>query len=325
MRNMKLFKILFFTIALATILTSCLKDDSNILDPDNTQNVIEFANSANLTSPTTSKYPLLSINVVMDAPGSHNAIVRYSGAHNAPQDITVQVDVADPSVLAFYKTQVGSAASTYTAIPSNLFTLTKTTVVIPKGQREVILPISFPNPDQLYGKNYVLALTIKTVSSGIISGNFGTMLYLISGINRADGVYTLKYKFGTNDRNYDVNPVAWYFSDVQVFTTGPTTATLRNLNASSPYPHAATSGGLPTSIGGLTPVFTFDLATNKITNIANNNTGTAAQNKTAIPNPAVLDNRYDPATKTVYASFILKEPGKADMIVYDTLIYKNPR
>jgi len=317
---MKSIKIFFIAGVLAISLMGCLKDDRNLLDPDKTQNVIEFANSANLTSPTTSKYPLLTINVVMDAPGIHNAIVRYSGAHDAPQDITVNVDVADTTVLKTYKSQV-SAASSYTLIPSNLFTLPTKTVVIPKGKREVVLPIQFPNPDQLYGKNYVLALTIKSASTGIISGNFGTMLYLINGVNRFDGVYTLKYRFGPNDRNYDVNTTTWYFSDVQVFTTGTGTATLRNLNASSPYNHAATTGGLPTTISGFTPQFTFDLATNKITNITNSVTGT----KTAVPNPAVTDNRFDPATKTVYASFILKESGKADMIINDTLIFKNPR
>jgi len=317
---MKSIKIFFIAVLLAASLTSCLKDDSNLLDPEKTQNVLEFANSANLTSPTTSKYPLLTINVVMDAPGIHNAIVRYSGAHDAAQEITVEVDVADPAVFSTYKSQV-SAASSYVLIPSNLFTLPNKTVVIPKGKREVILPIQFPNPDQLYGKNYVLALTIKSGSTGIISGNFGTMLYLINGINRFDGVYTLKYRFGPNDRNYDVNTTTWYFSDVNIFTTGTTTATLRNLNVSSPYPHPATTGGLPTSITGFTPQFTFELTTNKITNITNSVSGT----KTAVPNPAVTDNRFDPATKTVYASFILKESGKADMIINDTLIYRSPR
>jgi len=318
---MKLYKKIAAFSVLAVCFASCLKDDSNLLDPDKTQNVIEFANTANLISPTLSKYPLLSVNIVMEPNTVYNASVSYSGAHNAPEDITVEVGVADAGVLTFYKSQV-SAASSYALIPSNLYSLPSTKVVIKKGTRQVNFPINFPNPDQLFGKNYVLPLVIKSASSGIISGNFNTMLYLLNGINRYDGVYTLKYRFGANDRGYDLATTTWYYSDVQLVTASATTAVLRNLNASSPYPHAAVAAGLPSSIASFTPLLTFDLATNKITNITNNVTGNA---KTAVPNPAVTDNRFDPATKNVYASFILKETNRADMIINDTLIYKTPR
>ena len=321
---MKLYKNITAFCVLSICFTSCLKDDSNLLDPAKTENVIEFANTANLTSPTTSKYPLLSVNIVMEPNTVYNAAVSYSGANNAPEDITVEVGVADASVLAFYKSQV-AAASSYTMIPSNLFSLPVTKVVIPKGSRKVDLPINFPSPDQLYGKNYVLPLVIKSASSGIISGNFNTMLYLLSGVNRFDGVYTLKYRFGANDRNYDLATTTWYYSDVQLVTTSATTTVLRNLNAGSPYPHVATAAGLPTTIANLVPQFIFDLATNKITTISNTIAVTGTQTKTAVSNPAVTDNRFDPATKNVYASFILKETGRADMIINDTLIYKTPR
>src|SRR5215208_4660039 len=90
---------------LAVSLAGCLKDDSTVLDPNDTENVIEFANTANLISPTISKYPLLSINILMDPPGSYNAVVSYSGAHNAPQDITVQVGVADSAIIKAYNLQ----------------------------------------------------------------------------------------------------------------------------------------------------------------------------------------------------------------------------
>ena len=303
---------------LAVSLAGCLKDKPPVLDPAASHNVIEFANTANLTSPTTSKYPLLSVNIVMDAPASYTAVVSYSGAFNAPEDIQVEVAVADSAVIKFYNTQ---NARSYLVLPASMYTLPQTKVTIAKGTRQVNFPITFTAPDQLYNKNYVLALTIKSASSGIISGNFGTMLYLLSGINRYDGVYTLKYKFGANDRGYDLNPTTWYFADVQLVTTSTTTAVLRNLNAANPYPHAAMSNGIPTSIASFTPQFTFDLSNNKITNITNSVTGT----KTAVPNPAVTDNRVDLSNKSVYASFILKETGRADMIINDTLVYKSPR
>ena len=319
---MKLYKKITAFSVLAACLTSCLKDDSNLLDPNKTENVIEFANTANLTSLITSKYPLLSVNIVMDPAQVYNAAVSYSGAQNAPEDITVEVGVGDTAIVGLYNRQ---NAKSYVLIPSTLYSLPSTKVVIPKGSRRVDFPINFPNPEMLYNKNYVLPLVIKSASSGIISGNFNTMLYLLSGINRYDGVYTLKFRFGANDRSYDQSTATWYYSDVQLFTTGATTVTLRNLNASSPYPHAAISGGLPANIASYVPQFTFDLATNKIANITNSVAVTATQTKTAAPNPAVTDNRFDPATKNVYASFLLKETGRPDMIINDTLIYKSAR
>jgi hypothetical protein len=319
--KMKIYNKILATGVVAVALTGCLKDDSTVLNPDKTENVIEFANTANLTSPTLSKYPLLSINVVMDPAGSHIADVAYSGAHDAPQDITVTVEVADSAVIKAYNLQ---NSKSYLVLPSNLYSIPTMQVTIPRGSRHASLPINFINPDQMFNKNYVLALKIKSTSYGQISGNFGTMLYLISAINRYDGIYTLKYRFGTNDRGYDLYPTTWFYSDVQLVTTGTTTAVLRNLYAASPYPHAATAGGLPTSISSFVPQFTFDLSTNNITNVTNSiTTGTT---KTAVPNPAVTNNRAEySTTKNVFASFILKETGRVDMIINDTLIYKTPR
>lgn len=318
---MKLNNKLLLFCALGLSLSSCLKDDS-LMDPDKTENVIEFANTANLTSPATSKLPLLSVNIVMEPNTTYKAAVNYTGAHNAPEDITVEVGVADAAVVQTYNTiNNRTGVNAYVMIPSNLYSLPSTKVVIPKGSRKVDFPIVFPSPDQLYGKNYVLPLTIKSASTGIISGNFGTMLYLLTGINRTDGIYTLKFRFGANDRSYDVNANAWYYADVSMVTTGPTTSVLRNPYTGASNNHAAVSSGLPTFIAGFIPQFTLDLASNKITNVTNSSTGT----KTAVPNPAVTDNRFDPATNSVYASFILKESGKADMIINDTLIYKSPR
>jgi hypothetical protein len=39
----------------------------------------------------------------------------------------------------------------------------------------------------------------------------------------------------------------------------------------------------------------------------------------------VTDNRLDAASKAVFASFLLRETGRPDMIINDTLIYKSPR
>ena len=321
---MKLFYKIFFCSTAALLLTSCLKDDRNLIDPANTNNVIEFANTANLTSPTTSRYPLLSVNIPMQPSVTYNAVISYSGANNAPEDITVEVELASPAILTAYNTQ---NRTSLVPTPSTLYSLPQTKVVIPKGARQVNFPIVFTNSNLLFGQGYALGLTIKSVSPSnhIVSGNFNTMLFSLSGINALDGIYTLKYRFGTNDRNYDVTPVTWFYSDVTLVTASVNTSTMRNLNAGTSITtgvHAATSLGLPTSIPTFVPLLTYDLTSLRITNVSNN---TTTSTRTAVPNPLVTDNRLDAASKAVFASFLLRETGRPDMIINDTLIYKSPR
>jgi hypothetical protein len=319
---MKLYRKILAASVLAVGFGGCLKDDSAVINPDKTINVVEFKNTAPLTSPTTSKYGLLSLNVIMQAAGTYNAMLSYSGPNVAPEDLSVTLGVADPAVLAFYNTQ---NKTTYTALPTANFALPKTTVVIPKGERTALVPMNFINTDQIFGKNYVLALSVTAVSGGQTIGNYGTILYLLSGINKQDGIYELHFKMGTNDRGYDVTPVSWYYSDIQMVTASATTSTMRNLNAGTSITsaaHAAATGGLPAAITTFVPVLTFDATTNKVTAVANN---TTTGGITAVLNPAVTDSRYDPATNNIYVSFIVKQSGKLDMIVYDTLFYKTPR
>lgn len=323
---MKLFYKILFCSSTALFFTSCLKDDRNLIDPANTNNVVEFANTANLVSPTTSRYPLLSVNIPMLPSVTYNAVVSYSGANNAPEDITVEVDVADPSIITAYNTQ-NRPPVPFVPVPTTLYSIPTKTVVIQKGTRQVNLPITFTNSNLLFAQGYALALTIKSVrpSNHIISGNFNTMLYSLNGINQLDGIYTLKYRFGTNDRNFDITPVTWFYSDVTLVTASVNTSTMRNLNAGTSVTtgvHAATSIGLPTSIPTFVPLLTYDLASLRITNITNN---TTTSPRTAVPNPLVTDNRLDAASKTVFASFLLRETGRPDMIINDTLIYKSPR
>ncbi len=320
---MKLYQQILAVSAMAIGFSGCLKDNTAVLSAEKTVNVIEFKNTANLTSPTTSKYGLLSVNLIMQATGTYNAMVSYSGPNVAPEDITVTFGDADPAVLAFYNTQ---NKTTYTALPTANYSFPKTSVTIPKGGRTAVIPITFTNTDQIYAKNYVLALTIKSVTGNhTISGNFGSILYLLGGINRQDGIYELHFKFGANDRGYDTYPVAWYYSDIQMVTASAATSTMRNLNAGTSITsavHAASAAGLPSSIPTFIPLITFDPTTNKVTAVSNNTTSSP---RTAVLNPAVTDSRYDPATNNIYVSFIVKETGRQDMIVYDTLIFKTPR
>lgn len=170
---MKLLRKILAVCIIATGATGCLKD-SSMMDPSNTHNVVEFMNTEGITSSQLSTYPLYTINKTFAAPSdTYNAVVHYTGADNAPQDITVTVELGTQAVIDKYNKD---NTKTFVMIPSTLYSF-PATVTIPKGQRTVNLPISLPNTAVLKGNKYVLPLTIKSASYGIISGNFATILY----------------------------------------------------------------------------------------------------------------------------------------------------
>jgi hypothetical protein len=336
---MKLYRKILAVSAMAIGFSGCLKDDSAVMSATNTVNVIEFKNTAPLlTTSVASQYGALALNVIMQPTGSYNAMVSYSGPNVAPEDITITIAPAPASVITTYNTQnkfATTSTSYVNPLPTANYTLPKTTVTIPKGERTVTVPMNFINSDQIFGKQYGLALSITAVTGGhTISGSFGSIIYFLSGINKMDGVYEQHFKFefrapgtttpASNDRGYDLFPVSWYYSDVQMVTASTTGSTMRNLNAGTSITtavHAATTGGLPSNIPTFIPLVTYDLTTNKVTAVSNNTTSSP---RTAVLNTAV-DNRYDPATNNIYVSFTVKEAAKNDMLVYDTLFYKTPR
>lgn len=325
---MKLYRTILAASVLSVGFSGCLKDDSTVLNPANVQSVIEFQNTANLaTNVATNPIALNTIKIQMDPTNPvYNAVISYSGAKDADEDISVTVGTSDAAVLALYNSK---QATTYTALPTANYSFPTPTVIIKKGTRKVNFPIQLTGSDQFFGKNYVLPLTIKTVSSGTISGNFQHMLYLISGVSKLDGVYELHFKFdytnpALSDRGYDLFAAGWYYSDIQMLTQSTTTSAVVNLNAGTSATsgvHAAIAAGLPSNIPTTVPLLTFDPATYKITSIKNNVT---TSTRTLTMNSA-YDNRMDKTTNNIYFSFTLTETGKNPMLVTDTLIYKTPR
>lgn len=334
---MKIYRKILGVSALALGFTSCLKDDSQVMNPANSPSVIEFANTAAIgTMAVTNPIAINTIKIPMDpTTQTYNAVISYSGANDAPEDITVTVGASDATVLSTYNTKAGTA---YPALPTANFSFPSTTVVIKKGTRKVNFPIAMTGTDTYFGKNYALALTIKSVSSGTISGNFQHMVYLISGVNKADGIYELHFKFAydfpglpanPNDRGYDLYPVSWYYSDIQMLTQSTTTSALVNINAGTTATagvHAAVTTGLPTNIPTFVPLITIDPVTYKITAVKNNVAASGTNTRTAtINNSTGVDNKVDKTTGNIYLSFYLDEPSKNRMTVYDTLFYKTPR
>lgn len=192
----KLLKYISLALVLPLLTTSCLKDDE-LLGPDAegaVENIIEFGNPSFIASSTSSSIPLYALSYDMEPTGVLNLTIKCVGAKKATSDIKVNISV-DNSLLDIYNEE---NQEEYVPLPITQYSISALEAVIKKGEREVVIPVNL-KPDQFtFDKDYALALKISSVSSGVISGNFGKIIAAISGKNAYDGVYNYKTSANTS-------------------------------------------------------------------------------------------------------------------------------
>ena len=212
-RNIKLF-ITLLTLGVTT--TSCLKDTA-ILDPEGSKNIVEFYNVTAPTSAASSPYITYVPMTLEVAPEAEFTIMlSYSGAElSAPQDITIQLEAA-PAAIAEYNASQNAAM--VQVAPENIEF--PSTVTIRKGEKRAEVTIKV-KPDQLdQTVSNAFAVKIASASHGIISGNFGTVIYSLPIKSVWDGTYryTVTNTTGTIDGNIGASKVR---ENVRLSTVGP--------------------------------------------------------------------------------------------------------
>jgi len=126
-----------------------------------------------------------------------------------------------------------------------------------------------------------------------------------------------------SDRSADwVRTPYTYGYDIHLVTTGPNSVEWVNTAFGTEGYHPLLTPA-PSGFGATRPAHTFD-ANDKIINTVNAYPN-PANGRAFIVNPAVTDSRYDPATKTVYAAFIMTQPGFQNMPLFDTLTFIKAR
>lgn len=156
---------------------SCVKNVPNpITDAGSTQNIIEFGDTGPIASPSGSVYALYEpiIGTIQNDTTGFYINVSYSGADNAPENITVKLAV-DSSAVAKYNTEQDTH---YKILPEGTYEF-PASLEFQKGfngavhLRGIIKKVSTLSK----GVTYVLPMKIASASSGIVSANFGTVLY----------------------------------------------------------------------------------------------------------------------------------------------------
>lgn len=310
-----------FKIAGLALLTfafsSCLKDDI-ALDPDKSTNVIEFKNPSSFVSPQGSKYSLYTQAFDLAPEKDYPITVSYSGAQVAPTDITVNIGIDTAAVTQYNAEQ----EEHFDVIPAALYTL-PATVVIPKGQRTATLTIKIKSDKFDFSKRYVLPIQIKSASSGIISGNFGTILLGLNAKNKYDGVYNLAATAPMVDVT-NATLTGYYPLDAELHTTGPSSVVMFQDGSEK---HLIKSGTSSSSYGTFSPVFTMD-DTGKVISVTNFYGQPAANGRSGKLNPTGV-NKFTvnaDGSKVLEVSYIMQQPGTTDRtFFYEKWTFKGAR
>jgi hypothetical protein len=316
--KLQIIKVLSLLLAAST-LTSCLKDDRLVLDPEKGTNVIEFANPAQINT-IGSVYPLYNFAYDIVPSATIPITISYSGpATGAPQDITVNFVAGTQTEVDQYNEDQETGM---VVLDATLFKLSTNTVTIKKGQTKASFNVVV-SPDKFdFSKDYALPLKITTSSVGAISGNFGTILLKIGAKNKYDGVYRVE---GTMvDRNSAAN-VGSYPREMSLVTQSLNSNALfdQALNGGSFFHHflAGTSGSY---YGNFAPIFTFSDA-----GIVNEVVNYYGQGSNSSVRAAKLDptgvNKYDPASKTLEVSYIMVQAGVERVFFKEKWTYLHAR
>lgn len=249
--------------------------------------------------------------------------LRVAADQPVSEDVQITVDTLQ-QLLDTYNDTLGTAVAKPPATVGKLQGLTAT---IPKGSKEGYIKLTLKSAD-LINQEYGYGFKIRSVSNPAykISGNYNNQVVMIGVKNKYDAVYNLRIKMVAGDRPTVLTGVTFdWGGEVSMITNGTSTNKLFDNYGYHTYIHPIrTSANAESAFGSTEPKFTFDLVTNKLTAVINDFPNPANGRSFAI-NPAVTDSRFDPATRNIYAAFIMNQPGFGPLQIYDTLTFVRER
>lgn len=292
-------------------LTSCLKDDSLVLDPAKGHNVIEWANPGQIVV-IGSTYALYTSSYPLGQKATQTMTISYSGPETAaPEDITVNFAVADASVITKYNDEQGEG---FELMPADAYSFATNSVVLKKGTNKASFDITF-DPDKFdLSKSLVLPLKISSVTSGIISGNFGTILLNVAAKNQYDGVYSSvsgffqRYTNPTTKNNDGLTGPMAGNPNVTLTTVNATTVEISNLKWGN-------------NAGGVGGINNLQIVIDPVTNLVS----MKALGNATLKNVPGKVNKYDPATKTFTLNFDWNQTATKREVIDYIIKFNAPR
>ena len=286
--------------------TGCLKDkgfennEYGIKDPSGSPAGVGFALGLNEKNSR-------AVEVGTNQSIADISIINEAGT--APtQDIHITL-VVDPTIVTSYNAKYGTST---VVLPTTAYSF-PTTITIPAGKNFTTFSISIPNTTNLnLSTEYGIGIRIASVDGGYqVARNLRNLFVGINIKNKYDGKYNSKGFF--NHPSYS-NP---YSTAVQLWTTGPNSIVMYSPQFDEFSRPFNVGGGSYNRFADISPVFTVDPTTNKVTVVNYFSAGSALT-----VDPA-YNNRYDPASKTFFVKYGYNAARTRDWT--DTLTYLGPR
>jgi hypothetical protein len=245
---------------------------------------------------------------------SNQATIMLMSSTPAQSDISVTLEV-DPTIIDNYNNTYGTSIE---ALDPAMYNISSLTVVIPRGAKQVDLPIEIPSTATLDANStYGIGVRIASADAGyVLSSNMRELLISIGLKNRWDGVYeltgyhnrtpyTFPYDVEMNMETYGPSDVIFFWPDVDDYG----------------HPIGVAPGSVSWYGTAVQPVVSFDLATDLVTNVYN--VGAGGPPITMFTGAGSGVSRYDASTKTIYVSWNYNNnPLRA---FFDTLTFLRAR
>lgn len=311
-------KILISSIAflgLGVLSTGCLKD-KDFENHEYGYQQVEDTRAVAMAQANSRKTN--AVKAIDDDQGPYKFYITYEGPTMAPEDITGTI-VVDNTILDQYAGVTALPASAYRVDP---------TFTIQAGERADTLNVYVQNastldPNLVYG----VGVRLNSVDGGYdIPANLRNIAFTFTVKNRYDAIYDLTIMtrgwaaYGISENTPLVYPPDDDGNTIGMFTTAANKVSMFNYYWGEGIQPGFTDAGTPTAFGAVWPEFEFDLTTNQLINVVNL-LPDDGRGRVLTMNPAVTTSRFDPATRTIYAAYILKQNGRPDMEIYDTLTF----
>ncbi len=298
------------------LFTGCTKEDSVFTD-GGSSGIVELDLPARTTSTIYSfAAKAFDIKDEVDFP----VTVNYTGVAGAPADVQVTLAL-DADAVVKYNAAASKNFESLTLSPA-LFSVPNYTVTIPKGQKKASFIIKLKTRNFDLKKLYAVGVSIKSVSSGIISGNYGTGIYQISAKNKYDGVYkvtNLEFRNVNNATHTALSPRTRY-----LITSGEFEDTL--YDPAGNYGVYFLNGTTTSYYGNFAPIFTFDGATDRVTAATNYYPSPNSSNRSAaLDLTGVNKITISGDSKVLEVSYILVENGVNTVYLKEKWEYTGPR
>jgi hypothetical protein len=322
---------------LAVTLASCLDDDKYALDPEGTQNVIEFYDASVPTSPAGAIYPAWTTSFSVSPEATLVQRISYSGPQDNDKDIVLTLAV-DPVALQEFNFQMDTLGQgTYELLPASNYSIPSMTVTIPRGQDGVDVSITlFPDQFDL-SRNFAIPLRIVSASSGALSRHWSVAILATVVKNKYDGVFTVTPygNLSAADGMDDVTTAAFY-------GIYPKTIELRTVNGNTVnyfdqeynlQGHIFSNAGAATYFGGFAAQFAFDVTTNQVTSVVNafgqtnNNRSGKLNLDPAAPAPVMTFEADGVTPKTLDIWYIMRQNNTSTDRAFfkERYTYEGPR